>query len=169
MDSISLTFFFPPHSLSPFQYYPYGGTKVVFTDDEMKSLKEVADPGLVLMGFKPYDALKPSMNFRGSYFIYPDDEQFTESSKAFKALLFGMAELKQMAICRLIYRKGSIPRFVALMPQLPKIDPEVIGQTKKERRKGESRIQISSLIYIAVFTFSSSFFLSTLWLFLSSA
>lgn len=105
----------------------------------MKSLKEIADPGLVLMGFKPYDALKPSMNFRSSYFIYPDDEQFTESSKAFKALLFGMAELKQMAICRLIYRKGSIPRFVALMPQLPKIDPEVNSQRRKEEKKERKR------------------------------
>jgi ATP-dependent DNA helicase 2 subunit 1 len=35
-----------------------------------------------------------------------------------------MHELKQVAICRLIYRKGSIPRFVALFPQMARVDPD---------------------------------------------
>jgi hypothetical protein len=53
-----------------------------------------------------------------------DEGSVTDSNKAFKALLHAMASLKQLAICRLVYRKGSVPRFVALLPQLAKIDPE---------------------------------------------
>lgn len=106
------------------KYYPYGGAKVIFKDAELKQIKEIDSTGLVLMGFKPFDAIKVHFNFKNSYFIYPDDAQFTDSAKAFKALLIAMSELKQVAICRLIYRRGSIPRFVALLPQMAKIDPD---------------------------------------------
>jgi ATP-dependent DNA helicase 2 subunit 1 len=60
------------------RYYPYGGAKVFFSDDELKAMKNVGEPGLVLMGFKPYDAIKVYMNYRSSYFIHPDDGQVRE-------------------------------------------------------------------------------------------
>lgn len=101
-----------------------GGVKVVLTPDELKRIKDLGEPGLVLMGFKPYDALKVGHNIKNAYFIYPDDSQVADSSRAFKALLLGMHQLRQIAICRLIYRKGSVPRFVALVPQMAKIDSD---------------------------------------------
>jgi len=106
------------------KYYPYGGVKVTFTDDEMKQIKDICEPGLVLMGFKPHTALRVHHNIKNPYFIFPDDGQISDSSTAFKALLFACQQLKQIAIARLTYRKGSVPRFVALIPQIAKIDPD---------------------------------------------
>lgn len=106
------------------RYYPYGGVPVEISPEEQKEIKVLGEPGLLLMGFKPFDALKVHHNVKSSYFVYPDEGAVTDSNKAFKALLQAMASLKQLAIFRLVYRKGSIPRFVALLPQLAKIDPD---------------------------------------------
>ena len=107
------------------RYYPYGGVKVALDHKaEVPKIKDLGEPGLVLMGFKPFESLKVYHNIKNAYFIFPDDTQVTDSCKAFKAILGAMTTLKQIAICRLIYRKGSVPRFVALQPQIAKIDPD---------------------------------------------
>jgi ATP-dependent DNA helicase 2 subunit 1 len=103
------------------KYFPYGGTKVPFATDEIKKLKDIGSAGLELMGFKPLTSLSITHQIRSSYFLFPDETQFSDSNRAFKALLYGMINLKQIAICRLIYRKGSIPRIVALLPQKDKV------------------------------------------------
>ncbi len=53
-----------------------------------------------------------------SYFIYPDESSIKGSTVAFHALLLAMIERGVMAITRVIARKGAIPRFVALLPQM---------------------------------------------------
>lgn len=121
-----------PHDMR--RYYPYGGVRVHFSDEEMKRIKEIGEPGLVLMGFKPFTALRVHHNVKNPYFIYPDDTAVTDSARAFKALLMAMTSMRQIAICRLIYRKGTVPRFVALVPQVAKVDP---GQCNHQARGGE--------------------------------
>ena len=104
------------------RYYPYGDSKAYITDDELKQIKESGEPGLQLMGFKPLDRLKNEHNYRSSYFIYPDDTNVRGSTRAFSALLSSMLELQQYAVCRLIAKRGSLLRFVALLPQAEKVD-----------------------------------------------
>ena len=108
------------------RYYPYGadGVKAFITDDEMKQIKDMGEPGLQLMGFKPLDRLRSEHNYRSSYFIYPDDTNVRGSTRAFSALLSGMLELQQYAVCRLIAKRGSLLRFVALLPQAEKVDDD---------------------------------------------
>lgn len=101
-------------------YHEYGPSKerVYFSKDEMKELKTFGNPSLTLMGFKPLDRLKPYHQIKPSQFIYPDEARCNGSTLAFNALIQAMNELKQFAVCRYIFRKTSIPRFVALVAQI---------------------------------------------------
>jgi ATP-dependent DNA helicase 2 subunit 1 len=94
----------------------------MFTDDEMKTIKYIGEPSLVLLGFKPTARIKAQFNVKAPYFIYPDDGNIKGSTAAFHALLLACAEMQQVMIARLIYRRLSIPRFVALLPQLETFD-----------------------------------------------
>ena len=105
-------------------YHEYGPSKerVYFTKDEMKELKTFGNPSLTLMGFKPLERLKSYHQIKPSQFIYPDEERCNGSTLAFNALIQAMTQLKQFAVCRYIFRKVSVPRFVALVAQNE--DPE---------------------------------------------
>eukprot|EP00462_Mataza_sp_D1_P012350 CAMPEP_0175151768 /NCGR_PEP_ID=MMETSP0087-20121206/18709_1 /TAXON_ID=136419 /ORGANISM="Unknown Unknown, Strain D1" /LENGTH=541 /DNA_ID=CAMNT_0016438061 /DNA_START=15 /DNA_END=1636 /DNA_ORIENTATION=- len=99
------------------KYHTYGGAKVFFDKEEMKTVRTFGEPGLVLMGFKPLSALKVYHNIKNSYFCFPDDLSIKGSVTAFAALVTEMVHLKKFAVGRIIYRKNSGPRFVALLPQ----------------------------------------------------
>ena len=111
-------------------YHEYGPTKerIYFTKDEMKKLKTFGTPSLTLMGFKPIEKLKPYYQYKPSQFIYPDEERCNGSTLAMDALIKAMIELKQYAVCRYIFRKVSVPRFVALIPQNEEIDTDTNKQ-----------------------------------------
>ena len=104
------------------RYFPYGGEKAFITEEETKQIKDMGEPGLHLLGFKPLDALRTEHNYRSSYFLYPDDAVVRGSTRAFSALLSSMLELQQFAVCRLISKRGSLLRLVALLPQAEKLD-----------------------------------------------
>lgn len=111
------------------KYYPYGGEKVIFTDEEMATIKRFAEPGLVLMGFKPVERLKVYYSMKAPYFAYPNERGIEGSTVLFNALLKQMENSKKMAVCRLVARTSGPPRFVALVPQLEEIDPDTRKQT----------------------------------------
>eukprot|EP00808_Paulinella_micropora_P031528 g28399.t1 len=112
------------------KYYPYGGEKVFFEAEEIKTIKNFGEPGLVLMGFKDHSRVKLYHNIKQPYFIYPNDASIKGSVVAFNALMMEMQQMNKVAICRLIFRKGSVPRFVALLPQMEKLDPETDKQVE---------------------------------------
>ena len=109
------------------RYYPFGGVKAHITDDELKQIKTVGEAGLVLLGFKAATSIKAYHNLRSPYFIYPDEGGIKGSTRAFHALLLGMAELGVVGVARLIYRTGTMPRMVALLPQLAVADVKGIN------------------------------------------
>ena len=109
------------------KYYPFGGVKAHITDEEMKAIKTVGEAGLVLLGFKAASAIKAYHNLRSPYFIYPDEEGTKGSTRAFHALLLGMSELSVVGVARLIYRTGTMPRMVALLPQPAVVDVKGIN------------------------------------------
>ncbi|KJE94457.1 ATP-dependent DNA helicase II 70 kDa subunit [Capsaspora owczarzaki ATCC 30864] len=103
-------------------YFPYGGEKVIFDPTEVREIRRFGQPGLVLMGFKPTDAVKLHYNVKTANFIYPDETVVMGSTLLFHALLMRLADQDKVAICRFIPRINATPRFVALVPQLEVFD-----------------------------------------------
>jgi len=65
-----------------------------------------------------------AQTIKAPFFLYPDEQSIQGSTVAFHALLMEMVELKRYAVAKLIFRKNSAPRFVALVAQEEKIDSE---------------------------------------------
>ncbi|OZJ01818.1 hypothetical protein BZG36_04811 [Bifiguratus adelaidae] len=103
-------------------YFPYGGEKVVFTKEEMAEMRNFGDPGITLLGFKARRLLKNYENITHAYFIYPDEKEYLGSTRVFSALLQRMASKDKIAICHMIRRSNTLPRFVALLPQEEVLD-----------------------------------------------
>ena len=111
------------------KYFPFGGERAFLTEPELKKLKDCGPPGLLLLGFKSQQSILPYHNYRAPYFVYPDEASIKGSVRGFYALLLSLAELQQVAIARLIYRKATAPRLVALLPQLERVNEK--GQLER--------------------------------------
>ncbi|KAF1786597.1 Ku70, bridge and pillars domain [Phytophthora cactorum] len=99
------------------KYIDYGGKRVYFTRDDVVEIKHYDAPGLQLICFKPLNSLKWNDNIRSPYFVYPCDGYIEGSSTAFMAIQNSMFRKQKFALARLIARKTSEPRLVALVPQ----------------------------------------------------
>ncbi|KAE9105684.1 hypothetical protein PF010_g12915 [Phytophthora fragariae] len=99
------------------KYIDFGGKRVYFTRDDVVEIKHYDAPGLQLICFKPFSSLKWNENIHSPYFVYPCDGYIEGSSTAFMAILNSMVRKKKFALARLIARKTSEPRLVALVPQ----------------------------------------------------
>lgn len=99
------------------RYIEYGGKRVYFSRDDVVQLKYYDSPGLQIICFKPISSLKWNDNVRAPYFVYPSEGYIEGSNKAFVALLTAMVKKQKYALARLIARKTSEPRLVALVPQ----------------------------------------------------
>ncbi|KAF8979016.1 X-ray repair cross-complementing protein 6 [Entomortierella lignicola] len=112
-------------------YWEFGGTKVVFTKEEIAAMKTFGPPGLALIGFKPKSEIKMSYNVNHAMFLYPDERSYEGSTRAFSALLKAMDEAGKAAICSFTQRKNYSTRLVALVPQL-----EIVGTSGQEQPPG---------------------------------
>ncbi|KAI1319829.1 X-ray repair cross-complementing protein 6 [Mortierella claussenii] len=112
-------------------YWEFGGTKVVFTKDEVASMKTFGPPGLALIGFKPKNVMHMHLNISHAMFLYPDERSYEGSTRAFSSLLKAMAEMNKVAICSFTQRKNYSTRLVALVPQL-----EVVSENGQEQPPG---------------------------------
>ena len=101
--------------------YMYGGEQAVFETKEVDKMKYFGDPGLVLLGFKPRETLKFKLNLRNACFITPNEEQYTGSTCLLSNLAQVMIDKGQIGIARLIALKRSLPRLVAILPQVPSL------------------------------------------------
>ncbi|XP_077994569.1 X-ray repair cross-complementing protein 6-like [Glandiceps talaboti] len=109
-----------PSDIKKFQ--TFGGRRIIFDADEVTEIKKFDQPGIVLMGFKPRSSLKRYHHVRAAQFIYPDENSVTGSTPLFSALLQKCQARDVIAVCRLIARKNSPPRFIALLPQAEELD-----------------------------------------------
>ncbi|XP_065317084.1 X-ray repair cross-complementing protein 5-like isoform X1 [Gordionus sp. m RMFG-2023] len=106
------------------RYMEFGGGKIIFDVEEIKNLKDFGPPGITLVGFKPASFIKPYWFVRPCHFIYPDDSRIYGSSKLLRVLILRCLAKEVVAICSLISRKYSVPRMVALIPQLEDLNSE---------------------------------------------
>ena len=99
-------------------YQEYGGRRIRFTPDEVKSMMAMdMKLGLKLVGFKPLEDLKFSHYVQPCNFIYPDDQRIKGSRILFSALLQRCLARSVMPICTLKASERAKPSFVALIPQ----------------------------------------------------
>ncbi|KAI9341588.1 SPOC like C-terminal domain-containing protein [Pilaira anomala] len=104
------------------QGFQYGEEIVEFTKEEIAKLKKLRDPSLLVLGFKNKSTLKSHHQLTHPYFIYPDDSLYEGSTKAFMALLQSMIKKDRIAICSFVRRDNALPRLVAAIPQIEKLD-----------------------------------------------
>mmetsp|Transcript_18828 Transcript_18828/g.32148 ORF Transcript_18828/g.32148 Transcript_18828/m.32148 type:complete len:670 (-) Transcript_18828:529-2538(-) len=96
--------------------------EVVFSVEELKSLKNFCQPGLQLIGFKQRSFLKNWHNLSHSSFVRPSEIDVQGSTRAFKALLESMLQRDRVAICQFTRSKSSEPVLVALLPAAEVVD-----------------------------------------------
>ncbi|KAI8419968.1 hypothetical protein MSG28_008573 [Choristoneura fumiferana] len=99
-------------------YQEYGGERVEFTDNEMKSLKNPFGPPMMkLLGFKPSHILcKEKWYLKPCHFLFPNESVIEGSTVAFRALHQACIETSMVAICVLCTRVNARPKIVALSP-----------------------------------------------------
>ncbi|ORZ24670.1 SPOC like C-terminal domain-containing protein [Absidia repens] len=105
-------------------FFLFGGEKVVFTKEEIETMRKFDAPGLTLLGFKPRAALLPQYNYRHAMFIYPNEKDYEGSTRTFTALMDAALDQDKIVICNLQARINTVPRTVALLPQAEKIDDD---------------------------------------------
>lgn len=80
-------------------------------------MKQIQEPGIKLIGFKPLSAINLELHLKSTYFLYPSDDRIKGSSTLFRALWEKCWEKEKIAICIVTLRKKSNPKLVALIPQ----------------------------------------------------
>ncbi|KAA1102340.1 ATP-dependent DNA helicase II subunit 1 [Puccinia graminis f. sp. tritici] len=111
-------------------YFPIGDMKeiktfrrVIFTNEEIEKMRTVGlDKGLTLLGFRPRDELLWAYHVKHAYYIYPNEDTFVGSTRAFSALLHSMAKKNKIGYGLLRSRKNDTPTLVAILPQLEDFD-----------------------------------------------
>lgn len=98
-------------------YYPLGGEKIKLTKQDVNKIKNIENPGISLVGFKPKHVIKPYYNLRTSYFLYPDEEHVVGSSQFIDALIDELTETNMVGIVKIMPRNNQELRFAALFPQ----------------------------------------------------
>ncbi|XP_055548745.1 ATP-dependent DNA helicase 2 subunit 1 isoform X2 [Wyeomyia smithii] len=101
-----------------------GGVKVTFTVDEVVSMKQIFQPGLRLLGFKPLSKVSPLNHIRSSLFMYPDENNIDGSSVLFRALYERCLAKQKAILCLLTMRRKQHSKLVALIPQQNCVDDD---------------------------------------------
>eukprot|EP01130_Rhizamoeba_saxonica_P004296 TRINITY_DN1757_c0_g1_i2.p1 TRINITY_DN1757_c0_g1~~TRINITY_DN1757_c0_g1_i2.p1 ORF type:complete len:584 (+),score=125.86 TRINITY_DN1757_c0_g1_i2:348-2099(+) len=102
--------------------YNFGGSKISISPNQLKQLKALYSPEIRIVGFKPLQSLKNHHNMKNPSFLYPDNFSIKGSATIFYSLLRKMAELGKMAIGRMTAKRNDSPTFVALLPQVEKVE-----------------------------------------------
>ena len=99
--------------------YRFGGEEVVFTPEEITSLRTFGGEGgpiVRVVGFKPLSMLPIWASTKQSTFIYPSEEDYVGSTRVFSALHQKLLEDEKMALTWFVARKNAAPVMAALVP-----------------------------------------------------
>ncbi|GAA5988311.1 hypothetical protein JCM10908_002158 [Rhodotorula pacifica] len=97
--------------------------KIFFSEADVRKVKTLGrPPSLKLLGFKPRKGyLRFGETVKHSYFIYPDEERYTGSTRTFAALLKSMLKKEVVGFASFLARSNSRPQVVLLLPQEEKL------------------------------------------------
>lgn len=110
------------------KYQQCGGEKIRFTPMEAYEIKQVMDPKIKILGFKPRIVVNIRNHIKSPYFIYPDDKIVKNSSLLFRTLWEVCLAEDEVVICIAVMRLKSLPKLVALVPQKQSDNDEGEGQ-----------------------------------------
>lgn len=100
-----------------YKFLDIGDEKVKFTTLEAFEIKQVMNPKLKLLAFKPKSFVNECYYFiKSQSFLYPHDGRIKNSSKLFRALWEKMIADDKVAVCAYTMRMKSFPRLVILVP-----------------------------------------------------
>lgn len=115
--------------------FTFGGEKISFTDEELKSLRNFGDPIIRIIGFKPMSKLPFWANIKNSTFIYPSEEDYIGSTRVYSALHRKISTAEVFGLCWFVPRRNATPVMAALIPTLSvpdtedKRNPAAVSQT----------------------------------------
>ncbi|KAL8286530.1 hypothetical protein RQP46_004547 [Phenoliferia psychrophenolica] len=94
-------------------------TKIFFDEAEVRKIKTLGrSPSLRLIGFKPREEyLRFHETVKHAYFIYPNEETYSGSTRTFASLLQTMLDKDKIGFGVLLPRVSSKPQMVVLIPQ----------------------------------------------------
>lgn len=93
-----------------------------FTSDELQRTSASAERGLQLYGFRDDSVLRAEDMMRPAYFVYPDENSYTGSTRLFVALHRSMLRKRKLALVRFSSPHNSRgPRFGFLLAQQERV------------------------------------------------
>ena len=101
--------------------YKFGGEQIVFTPEEVLTLRNFGDPCIKIIGFKPMTMLPVWANLRPSTFIYPSEDDYVGSTRVFSALQQKLLKDNKMGIAWFVARKNATPQIAAVLPGAEKM------------------------------------------------
>lgn len=99
------------------KYQLCGSEKIKFTPLEAYEIKQVMEPKIKILGFKPSSVLSQQNHIKGPFFLYPNDSHVKNSGVLFRALWERCLADDKIIFCIFTMRLKSYPRLVALVPQ----------------------------------------------------
>ncbi len=102
--------------------YRFGGEQILFTPEEISSLRNFGEPCIRILGFKPISMLPIWANLKPATFIYPSEEDYIGSTRVFAALHAKLLSSQKMGITWFIARKNAAPVLAALYPGPESLD-----------------------------------------------
>ncbi|KAK8853185.1 hypothetical protein IAR55_003887 [Kwoniella newhampshirensis] len=105
-------------------------TRLQFTSEEVAQFKSMGlPPQIKILGFQGPNHLDVDENIKHSYFIYPNETEYTGSTRTFAALLKSCLKLNKHALALCRFRTNTAPEFGVLIPQEETLN-ETGGQDK---------------------------------------
>ncbi|ORX40593.1 SPOC like C-terminal domain-containing protein [Kockovaella imperatae] len=93
-------------------------TRLAFKPEEVAEFKSMGiTPQIKILGFQSPENINIEDNIKHSYFIYPDENAYTGSTRTFAALLQSCIKLDRHALALCRFRANSTPEFAVLIPQ----------------------------------------------------
>ncbi|XP_073821160.1 inverted repeat-binding protein [Musca autumnalis] len=94
-----------------------GNTPIRLSYEQVNRVRNLHEPGMMLLGFQPRSCLDNFSYSKTSNFMYPDDGHIVGSKRLFRALWERCKARDKVAICLFMSKRKSMPRYVALVPE----------------------------------------------------
>ncbi|KAM5456883.1 ATP-dependent DNA helicase II subunit 1 [Microsporum audouinii] len=102
--------------------YKFGGEQISFTQEEQAELRNFGEPTIRIIGFKPLSSLPIWASMKHPTFIYPSEEGYVGSTRAFSALQQTLLKQNKMALVWFVPRRNAAPVMAAMIAGAEKLD-----------------------------------------------
>jgi ATP-dependent DNA helicase 2 subunit 1 len=123
------------------QYAKFGNELVPISKEDLTEMKHQANgrrdkSGLIMLGFKPRDAIPSHHSMGPTYLVYPNDDVVKGSCEAFMELHAAMLRKNVLAIGEVLHRIHWTSRLVAIYPIEEVLEEPEDGLSRQKRPPG---------------------------------